>query len=254
VVANCSAYAQNLLESELFGHEKGAFTGAIRRKKGRFELADGGTLFLDEIGEILSTTQLLLLRVLQERKFERVGGEDTLKVDVRVVAATNRNLNQEMMEGRFREDLYYRLNVIPITVPPLRERKDDVPLLAKHFLEVYSNANSKHIRDFSEEVMQIFLDYDWPGNVRELQNVVEHAVILAKGGVITEIDLPHNLKEAFPRNELDISSLKDTERNLILKVLSETKGNKYQAAKKLRITRSTLYGKLKKHGIVLPSQ
>jgi two-component system response regulator HydG len=253
VVANCSAYAQNLLESELFGHEKGAFTGAIRRKKGRFELADGGTIFLDEIGEIPSTTQLLLLRVLQEKKFERVGGEDTLKVDIRVIAATNRNLNQEMMEGRFREDLYYRLNVIPITLPPLRERKDDVPLLAEYFLEIYSNANSKYIRGFSEEVMQIFLDYDWPGNVRELQNVAEHAVILAKGEVITEIDLPHNLKETIPRAEADISSLKDTERNLILKVLRETKGNKYQAAKKLGITRSTLYGKLRKHGIVMPS-
>jgi len=250
IIANCSAYAQNLLESELFGHEKGAFTGAIKRKKGRFELADGGTIFLDEIGEIPSTTQLLLLRVLQDKKFERVGAEDTLKVDVRVIAATNRNLNKEMMERRFREDLYYRLNVIPIMLPPLRERKDDVPLLVKHFLEIYSNANSKHIRGFSEEVMQIFLDYDWPGNVRELQNVVEHAVILAKEGIIRGIDLPHNLKEIYPQFQADISSLKDTEKNLILKVLTETKGNKYQAAKKLGITRSTLYGKLRKHGIV----
>ena len=250
IIANCLAYAQNLLESELFGHEKGAFTGAIKRKRGRFELADGGTIFLDEIGEIPSTTQLLLLRVLQEKKFERVGAEDTITVDVRVIAATNRNLNQEMMDGRFREDLYYRLNVIPITIPPLRERKDDVPLLAKHFLEIYSNANGKHIRGFSEEVMQIFLDYDWPGNVRELQNVVEHAVILAKGEIITGIDLPHNLKESFPQTHAHISSLSDTEKILILKVLKETKGNKYQAAKKLGITRSTLYGKLRKHGIM----
>jgi len=253
VVANCSAYAQSLLESELFGHEKGAFTGAIRRKRGRFELADGGTIFLDEIGEIPPTTQLLLLRVLQEKRFERVGGEDSLKVDVRVIAATNRDLAQEMMSGRFREDLYYRLNVIPIMVPPLRERKDDIPLLAKHFLEMYSNGNGKQIGGFSEEVMQIFLDYDWPGNVRELQNVVEHAVILAKGAVIKEIDLPHNLRETLPRAEADISSLKDNERNLILKVLKETKGNKYQAANKLEITRSTLYGKLRKHGIMPPS-
>jgi len=245
VVANCSAYAQTLLESELFGHEKGAFTGAIRRKKGRFELADGGSIFLDE-------TQLVLLRVLQEKKFERVGGEDTIKVDVRVIAATNRNLAQEMMSGRFREDLYYRLNVIPVMVPPLRERKDDIPLLVKHFLEVYSTASSKAIRGFSEEVMQIFLDYDWPGNVRELQNVVEHAVILAKGEMITQIDLPHSLKETFPRTYADISSLKDTEKNLILKVLKETDGNKYQAAKRLGITRSTLYGKLRKHGIMVP--
>jgi PAS domain S-box-containing protein len=250
VVANCSAYAQTLLESELFGHEKGAFTGAIKRKKGRFELADGGTIFLDEIGEIPPATQLLLLRVLQEKRFERVGGEDTVKVDVRVIAATNRNLAREMMEGRFREDLYYRLNVIPIIVPPLRERKDDIALLAKHFLEIYSAANSKPIRGFSEEVMQIFLDHNWPGNVRELQNVVEHAVILAKGEMIEEIDLPQDLKGTFPRAEADISSLKDTERNLILKVLRETEGNKYQAAKRLGITRSTLYGKLRKHGIV----
>jgi len=253
VVANCSAYAQTLLESELFGHEKGAFTGAIRRKRGRFELADGGTIFLDEIGEIPPTTQLLLLRVLQEKRFERVGGEDTIKVDVRVIAATNRNLNKEMMQGRFREDLFYRLNVIPIMVPPLRERRDDIPLLARHFLEIYSDSNGKQIRGFSEEVMQIFLDYDWPGNVRELQNVMEHAVILAKGAVIKEIDLPHNLRETLPWAEADISSLKDNERNLILKVLKETKGNKYQAAKKLGITRSTLYGKLRKHGIMPPS-
>jgi len=252
IIANCSAYAQNLLESELFGHERGAFTGAIKRKKGRFELADGGTIFLDEIGEIPSTTQLLLLRVLQEKKFERVGAEDTLKVDVRVIAATNRNLNQEMMDGKFREDLYYRLNVIPMTIPPLRERKDDVSLLAKHFLEIYSNANKKHIKGFSEEVMQILLDYDWPGNVRELQNVVEHAVILAKEGIIRGVDLPHNLQDTYPQFQAGISSLKDTEKNLILKVLKETEGNKYQAAKKLGITRSTLYGKLRKHGIMAP--
>jgi PAS domain S-box-containing protein len=252
VVANCSAYAQTLLESELFGHEKGAFTGAIRRKRGRFELADGGTIFLDEIGEILPATQLLLLRVIQEKRFERVGGEDTIKVDVRVIAATNRNLARDMMEGRFREDLYYRLNVIPVIVPPLRERRDDIALLAKHFLEIYSTANGKPIRGFSEEVMQVFLDYNWPGNVRELQNVVEHAVILAKGEMIEELDLPQDLKETFPRTEADISSLKDTERNLILKVLRETEGNKYQAAKRLGITRSTLYGKMRKHGIMAP--
>ena len=253
VVANCSAYAQTLLESELFGHEKGAFTSAIRRKKGRFELADGGTIFLDEIGEIPPTTQLLLLRVLQEKKFERVGGENTLKVDVRVIAATNNNLAQEMNGGRFREDLYYRLNVIPVMVPPLRERKNDIPLLAEYFLENYCNANGKQIRGISEEVMQIFLGYDWPGNVRELQNVIEHAVILAKGDMIIEIDLPYNLKETFPCKHEGISSLRDTERNLILKVLRETEGNKYKAAKILGITRSTLYGKLRKHGIIDPS-
>jgi two-component system response regulator HydG len=249
VVANCSAYAETLLESELFGHEKGSFTGAIRRKKGRFELADGGTIFLDEIGEILPSTQLLLLRVLQEKKFERVGGEETLKVDVRVVAATNRDLRQQMIDGRFREDLYYRLNVIPIMVPPLRDRKDDIPLLAQHFLEAHSPANRKQIKGYSEQVMKIFIDYDWPGNVRELQNGIEHAVILAKGEIIEVVDLPHNLRETVARGEGEISTLKDSERNLILRVLREAKGNKYRAAKRLGITRSTLYGKLKKHGI-----
>ncbi len=171
-------------------------------------------------------------------------------VDVRIIAATNRNLTQEMMNGRFREDLYYRLNVIPVMLPALRERKDDIPLLAKHFRKVYSSANGKRIKEFSQEVMQIFLDYDWPGNVRELQNVVEHAVILAKKEIITEVDLPHNLKGAIPGTEANITSLKTTERNLIMKVLEETKGNKYQAAKKLGITRSTLYGKLRRHGII----
>ncbi|MDY6843403.1 MAG: sigma-54 dependent transcriptional regulator, partial [Thermodesulfobacteriota bacterium] len=254
VVANCSAYAQSLLESELFGHEKGSFTGAIKRKRGRFERAHSGTIFLDEIGEIPAPTQLLLLRVLQEKKFERVGGEETLNVDVRVIAATNRDLTQEMIKGNFREDLYYRLNVIPILVPPLRERKDDIPLLARHFLEICCEVNKKKIKGFSEEVLQIFLDYEWPGNVRELQNVVEHTVILARGDIIAAIDLPYNLRETFPKTEDDVTSLKSTEVNLILKVLKETQGNKYHAAKKLGITRSTLYGKLRKHGIVAPGK
>ncbi len=254
VIANCSAYAETLLESELFGHEKGAFTGATRRKKGRFELADGGTIFLDEIGEIPSSTQLLLLRILQERRFERVGGEQTIKVDVRLIAATNSDLNIEMMEGRFREDLYYRLNVIPLIVPTLRERADDIPLLAKHFLDLYSASSKKAIRGFSEGVMQIFLSYNWPGNVRELQNVVEHAVILTKGEMIIESDLPQNLRETVPRAEGKTTSLKETEKNLILKVLKEVRGNKYQAAKKLGITRSTLYGKMRKHEIVIPEK
>ena len=250
VIANCSAYSQNLLESELFGHEKGAFTGAIKRKQGRFELAHEGTIFLDEIGEIQPSTQLLLLRVLQERKFERVGGEETLKINVRVIAATNRDLKKEMIEGRFREDLYYRLSVIPLLVPPLRERKDDIPLLAEHFLEMHCKFNGKKIKGFSKGVMQFFFNYNWPGNVRELQNVVEHAVILAKGDMIIEDDLPLNLKDTFSPSEPDTASLKITERNLILKIMQETKGNKYQAAKKLGITRSTLYGKLRKHGIM----
>ncbi|MDY6864071.1 MAG: sigma 54-interacting transcriptional regulator [Thermodesulfobacteriota bacterium] len=251
IVANCSAYSENLLESELFGHEKGAFTGAIKRKRGRFELAQGGTIFLDEIGEIPATTQLLLLRVLQARKFERVGGEESFSVDVRVIAASNRDLSREMHEGRFREDLYYRLNVIPILVPPLRERKDDIPLLAKHFLKNYCKIINKNIKGFSEEVFQILLNYHWPGNVRELQNIIEHGVILAKEDMIKEADLPLILKVGSNDSIEKITSLKAVEKNIILKVLKETGENKYQTAKKLGITRSTLYGKLKKYGIKL---
>jgi two-component system response regulator HydG len=249
VIANCSAYAQSLIESELFGHEKGAFTGAIKMKKGRFEMADGGTIFLDEIGEIPSVTQLLLLRALQEKSFERVGGEETIQTDVRIIAATNKNLEKMMIDGKFREDLYYRINVIPIMLPSLRERKDDIPLLAKHFLTMFSDASGKFITGLSNEVMQIFMDHDWPGNVRELQNVIEHAVILAKGEMITEADLPQSLKKRYKQYYTDTLSLKDTEKHLIMRILRDTNGNKYQAAKKLGITRSTLYGKIKKHGI-----
>ena len=248
IVANCSAYAQNLLESELFGHERGSFTGAIRRKIGRFELAHGGTIFLDEIGEISPPTQILLLRVLQDRRFERVGGEETLEVDVRIIAATNKNLVEEMKKGTFREDLYYRLNVIPLFVPPLRERKDDLLLLASHFLEKFSQEKGKDIKNFSPDVLEIFLAHAWPGNVRELENVIEHAVIVAKKRLILPRDLPQSLTqepEALQRS----FTLHDHERDLILKTLEETNWNKHQAAKKLNITRSTLYGKIKRYGL-----
>ena len=248
VVANCSAYSQNLLESELFGHEKGAFTGAIRRKIGRFELAHGGTIFLDEIGEVSPPTQILLLRVLQDHRFERVGGEETLEVDVRVVAATNKNLMEEMRKGTFREDLYYRLNVIPIFVPPLRERKDDISLLASHFLQKFSHEKGKEVTSISPEVMEIFLAHSWPGNVRELENVIEHAAIITKKDRISPKDLPQYLLQKPLQNE-KLISLKDHERDLILKTLEETNWNKHQASKKLRITRSTLYGKMRKYGL-----
>src|SRR5512136_853824 len=215
VVANCSAYSQNLLESELFGHEKGSFTGAIRRKIGRFEMANGGTIFLDEIGEVSPPTQILLLRVLQDHRFERVGGEQTLEVDVRVIAATNKNLTEEMKKGTFREDLYYRLNVIPIFVPPLRERKDDIPLLASHFLKKFSHEKEKDVQGISPEVMEIFLAHHWPGNIRELENVIEHAVIIAKQEKIQTKDLPqYLLQKPLPNQQL--FSLKDHERDLIL--------------------------------------
>ena len=248
IVANCSAYSQNLLESELFGHEKGSFTGAIRRKIGRFELAHGGTVFLDEIGEVSPPTQILLLRVLQDHRFERVGGEETLEVDVRIIAATNKNLVEEMKKGTFREDLYYRLNVIPILVPPLRERRDDLLLLAAHFLKKFSADKGKEIANFSPEVVEIFMAHNWPGNVRELENVVEHAVILAKNERILLKDLPqYILQKPFPSEET--SSLRDYEKGLISRTLKETNWNKHQTAKRLKINRSTLYGKMKRYGL-----
>jgi two-component system response regulator HydG len=248
VVANCSAYSQNLLESELFGHEKGAFTGAIRRKIGRFELAHGGTIFLDEIGEVSPPTQILLLRVLQDHRFERVGGEETLEVDVRVIAATNKNLMEEMRKGTFREDLYYRLNVIPILVPPLRERKDDIPLLTSHFLQKFSREKGKEVTSIASEVTELFLAHSWPGNVRELENVIEHASIIAKKEEILPKDLPqYLLQKPLPNQQL--FSLKDHERDLILKALEETNWNKHQASKRLKINRSTLYGKMKRYGL-----
>jgi DNA-binding NtrC family response regulator len=248
VVANCSAYSQNLLESELFGHEKGAFTGAIRRKIGRFELAHGGAIFLDEIGEISPPTQILLLRVLQDHRFERVGGEETLEVDVRVIAATNKNLMEEMRKGTFREDLYYRLNVIPIFIPPLRERKDDIPLLVSHFLQKFTREKGKEVTSIGSEVMELFLAHSWPGNVRELENVIEHASIIAKKEKILPKDLPqYLLQKPLPGQQL--LSLKDHERDVILKALEEAKWNKHQASKKLKITRSTLYGKMKRYGL-----
>jgi len=250
VVANCSAYSQNLLESELFGHEKGSFTGAIRRKTGRFELAHGGTIFLDEIGEVSPPTQILLLRVLQDHRFERVGGEETLEVDVRVIAATNKNLTEEIRKGTFREDLYYRLNVIPIFVPPLRERKDDVPLLASHFLQKFCQEKGKDVTSISPDVMEILLAHSWPGNVRELENVIEHAIIIAKQEKILPKDLPqYLLQQPLPTKQL--ISLQDHEKNLIMKTLEETNWNKHQTAKRLKITRSTLYGKMKRYGLIM---
>ena len=248
VVANCSAYAQNLLESELFGHERGSFTGAVRRKIGRFELAHGGTIFLDEIGEISPPTQILLLRVLQDHRFERVGGEETLEVDVRIIAATNKNLVEEMKKGTFREDLYYRLNVIPLFMPPLRERRDDILLLASHFLEKFSQEKGKEIKSFSPEVLEIFLAHTWPGNVRELENVIEHAVIVAKNRLVLPRDLPQSFTQG-PEPLQRPSTLFDHERDLILKTLETTNWNKHKAAKKLNVTRSTLYGKIKRYGL-----
>jgi DNA-binding NtrC family response regulator len=249
VVANCSAYSQNLLESELFGHEKGSFTGAIRKKAGRFELAHGGTIFLDEIGEVSPPTQILLLRVLQDHRFERVGGEETLEVDVRVIAATNKNLMEEIKKGTFREDLYYRLNVIPIMVPPLREREDDIPLLASYFLQKFCQEKGKDVTSISPEVMEILLAHSWPGNVRELENVIEHAIIIAKQEKILPKDLPQYLLQ-HPLPTQQPISLQDHEKDLIMRTLEETNWNKHQTAKRLKITRSTLYAKMKRYGLI----
>ncbi len=247
IVANCSAYSPALLESELFGHEKGAFTGAIKRKKGRIERAKGGTLFLDEIGDIAPATQVLLLRFLQDHCFERVGGEQTLEADVRVLAATNLDLYREVEAGRFRDDLYYRLNVITIDMPPLRDRNEDIPMLCRHFLEKYSLKEGKQANTFSSGAMQALLDYDWPGNVRQLENAISHAVILAQGQVIKRRHLPQFLKHAAP--DPPTTSLAENERRLILGVLQESNWNKHEAARQLQISRSTLYSKIRRYNL-----
>jgi two-component system response regulator HydG len=250
VVINCSAYPATLLESELFGHEKGAFTGATRQKPGRFELADGGTVFLDEIGEIPPPAQIKLLRVLQTRKFERVGGEKTLTVDVRVLAATHKDLMQEVARGNFREDLFYRLNVIPIILPPLRERRNDIPLLALHFLRRFARERGKDLRELSSGAMRLLLDYSWPGNVRELENSVEHAVVLAKSSQLEAWDFPSAIQHSSPSSPPTIA---DQELSLLLKILEECGWNKKLAAQRLGISRSTVYAILKRHNIAKPT-
>jgi DNA-binding NtrC family response regulator/HAMP domain-containing protein len=246
IVINCSAYPATLLESELFGHEKGAFTGALRQKAGRFEQADGGTVFLDEVGDIPLSAQIKLLRVLQTRKFERVGGEATLTVDVRILAATHKDLVQEVRNGNFREDLFYRLNVIPIFLPPLRERKNDIPLLVEHFLKVFAAEKGKDIHGISSEALRLLLDYPWPGNVRELENTIEHALVLAKAGQVEAWDLPAAIQASAPETS---PTLAQREGKTLLEILEECGWNKKLAAQRLGISRSTLYLMLKRHKI-----
>jgi two-component system response regulator HydG len=255
IVINCSAYPTTLLEAELFGHEKGAFTGAVQRKSGRFEQADGGTVFLDEIGEIDPSAQVKLLRVLQTQKFERLGGEQTLEVDVRILAATNKNLQKEVENRRFREDLFYRLNVIPLHLPPLRKRKNDIPLLAKHFLHRFATEQGKDVQRLSAEVTRLFFDYSWSGNVRELENIIEHAVVLAKYKQIEVSDLPPALQSANSSvpAESNRSIFMENEKKLLEHVLEACGWNKKQAALRLGISRSTLYSKLSKHQIARPT-
>ena len=258
VTVHCAALSPTLLESELFGHEKGAFTGAHERRIGRFEQAEGGTLFLDEIGEVDETTQVKLLRFLGERSFERVGGNKTLSADVRVVAATNKNLKELVGRGEFREDLYFRLNVVELWSPPLRDRLDDVPLLALNFLSEFAIENTKAITDFNAEALEAMIRYNWPGNVRELRTAVEHAVVLSKSEMIQLTDLPHSVQSrGVIQNEVQLNNpiiekgvtLEEAEKQLIVRTIKECRGNRTAAAKKVGISRRTLHRKLHRYGL-----
>lgn len=251
---NCAAISEGLLESELFGHERGAFTGAIRRRDGRFTQAHRGTLFLDEISEMSMAMQAKLLRVIQERELTRVGGEDVITVDVRIIAATNQDLLSEIQNGNFREDLYYRLNVITLRVPPLRHRKEDIPLLAEHFLKVFADKNGKSVKGFTPQAMDSLIRHQWPGNVREIMNTIESAVVLSSSEYISESDLPLVPADArFPPEEgaaaPSDAPLDELEKTAILKTLKVSGGNKSEAARKLGITRATLHKKLKRYGV-----
>jgi two-component system response regulator HydG len=254
IVINCSAYPETLQESELFGHEKGAFTGASRQKAGRFEQADGGTVFLDEIGEISPSAQIRLLRILQTRNFERIGGEKTLSVDVRILAATNKDLLQEVKKGHFREDLYYRLHVIPIQIPPLRDRRNDIPLLSRYFIHRFAGEQGKDIEGISPDAMRRLLVCSWPGNVRELENSIEHATVLARGRKIEASDLPtalaHTEAHEGPYAQ---TTMAENEKALLTNVLEECGWNKKAAAERLGISRNTLYVKIRKYQIIQPT-
>lgn len=252
IKVHCAALSETLLESELFGHEKGAFTGADSMHKGRFELAHGGTIFLDEIGEINQSVQIKLLRVLREHKFERVGGEQTIEVDVRVIAATNKNLEEEVKAGRFRQDLYYRLNVIHIDVPPLRERKDDIPLLINSFLEEFNAENNKHIAGIDNRARSAIYKYSWPGNIRELRNCIESAVVMASGNEITIDDLPPTVSKSTQSESISIPAgitLEEAQKIIIEQNLASNKGNKSKTADILGIGRKTLHRKLQEYGM-----
>ncbi|MCR5289536.1 MAG: sigma-54 dependent transcriptional regulator [Treponema sp.] len=252
VKVHCAALTESLLESELFGHEKGAYTGADTMVKGRFELAHGGTIFLDEIGEINQSVQVKLLRVLQEKTFERVGGSQTIEVDVRIVAATNRNLEEEVKAGRFREDLYYRLNIIHIQVPPLRERKDDIPLLISNFIDRFAKENGKTITGVDAKARSALYKYDWPGNIRQLQNCIESAVVICSGSEITLADLPPTISQADADAQIMVPmgiTMDEAEKIIIQENLAALKGNKSKTAEVLGIGRKTLHRKLNEYGL-----
>lgn len=256
---NCMALASGVLESELFGHEKGSFSGAVASRRGRFELANTGTLFLDEIGELTPELQVKLLRVLQERKFERVGGSQEIEVDIRIVAATNVDLAKAVQEGNFREDLFYRLNVVQVQMPPLRERREDIPLLAAHFLDKYSTENEKDISGFSSEALNYISGYDWPGNVRQLQNVIERCVVLTSGTTITVEDLPAEVRDEDSqfKSAVDLlparlnlsDTLEKIEAALVRRALARNDFVKVKAAEALGVSKSLLQYKLKKYKI-----
>lgn len=271
VKVNCGSIPETLLEAELFGHEKGAFTGAITRRKGRFELANGGTIFLDEIGEISPKLQVALLRVLQEKEFQRVGGEEDIKVDVRIIAATNKNLEEEVKKGNFREDLYYRINIITIHIPPLRQRKVDIPILATHFLNLYSNTYKKTVKVLSKDLLDILIEYPWPGNVRELQNFIESAVIMCNKDELTVECIPPHYRTKILSPKLDLhtlpqrqatlspqkpilvievgKTLEEIEKSAIEETLKLTNYNKSKTARILGITRKTLIMKMEKYNL-----
>ncbi|RJQ77911.1 MAG: sigma-54-dependent Fis family transcriptional regulator [Desulfobacteraceae bacterium] len=255
IKVNCAALPETLLESELFGHEKGSFTGATSYRKGRFQLAHQGTIFLDEIAEMPMALQSKILRVLQEREFEPIGSSTSIQTDTRVITATNRNLQEEIKAGRFREDLYYRINVVSVTAPALRERRNDIPLLADFFLKRYAGKNHRAVKGFTPKAMDLLMRYHWPGNIRELENVIERAVIMARGHLITLEEFPDTLKNlASPEKDSKIEpsaerSLKEVEKELILRTLEETDGNRTHAARILGISRRTLQLKLKEYGV-----
>jgi DNA-binding NtrC family response regulator len=258
VTVHCAALSPALLESELFGHEKGAFTGAHERRVGRFEQAEGGTLFLDEIGDIDKTTQVKLLRFLGERTFERVGGNKTLMADIRIVAATNKNLKELVAAGEFREDLYFRLSVVELWAPPLRDRASDIPVLALSFLREFAEENAKPVRDFTADALESIIRYAWPGNVRELRTAVEHAVVLAKGDMIELTGLPQSVQSrGVIQHEKQLTqslvdkgvTLEEAEKQLIIRTLKECRGNRTTAARKIGISRRTLHRKLNRYGL-----
>jgi len=254
VAVNCAAIPAELLESELFGHERGSFTGAIATKVGKFELATGGSLFLDEVGSMRLDLQAKILRALQEREVERVGGTRTIKIDVRVIAATNRDLKKAVEEGAFREDLYYRLNVVPITLPDLKDRQEDIPLLANHFVQKFAQESNPAIREISKEAMAVLMSHAWPGNVRELENVIERAVTLGHGPAVLPADLPPNLAGGANPLERALAreaTLEDLERDYIAMILQRTKGHQIRAATILGIDRRTLYRKIRRYGLKL---